>query len=46
MLQVIKKFFSEKDQIKGKKKIGKKKSLWAEKQFREMGKLGGKLILM
>jgi len=46
MLQVIKKIFSEKDQVKGKKVVKKNKSLWAEKQFREMGKLGGKLILM
>jgi hypothetical protein len=47
MLQVIKKFFSEKDQGKSKKTIGKKgKNIWAEKQLKEMGKLGGKLILM
>jgi hypothetical protein len=49
MLQSIKKFFSTeraiKKSIKGK---GKKRdgSLWAERQIREMGKLGGKLILM
>ena len=45
MLQVIKKLFF---QNKGKtKKTGKgNKNVWAEKQFKEMGKLGGKLILM
>ena len=44
MLQTIKKFFSvEKRKVK---KNGKgKKSAWAEKQIREMAKLGGKLVL-
>jgi len=41
MLKTIKKFFSVKK--KGKKK---NKNVWAEKQLKEMGKLGGKLILM
>ena len=45
MLQSIKKFFSlEKKEKKNKSKNGK--NTWAEKQFKEMGKLGGKLILM
>jgi hypothetical protein len=45
MLQTIKRFFSiEKSEIKSKGK--KKKSAWAEKQIREMAKLGGKLVLM
>jgi len=45
MLQLIKKMFSSKN---GKTKVkGKKgKDRWAEKQFKEMGKLRGKLILM
>ncbi|MDD4027272.1 MAG: hypothetical protein PHO75_03755 [Candidatus Shapirobacteria bacterium] len=45
MLQLIKQFFSS----KGAKKSGKSKKgkdNWAEKQFKEMGKLRGKLILM
>jgi len=42
MLQLIKKMFSSKNA----KKSGKKKDAWAEKQFKEMGKLRGKLILM
>ena len=43
MLQLIKKMFSS----KATKKSGKKgKDNWAEKQFKEMGKLRGKLILM
>jgi hypothetical protein len=48
MLQSIKKFFSTERMLK---KIGKRKgkkrdgSLWAERQIREMGKLGGKLVL-
>lgn len=42
MLQLIKKMFSSKNA----KKSGKKKDTWAEKQFKEMGKLRGKLILM
>jgi len=43
MLQLIKKIFSSKST----KKSGKKgKDGWAEKQFKEMGKLRGKLILM
>ena len=47
MLQLIKKFFSVKNSGEIKKKTGKKgKNVWAEKQFKEMGKLGGKLILM
>jgi hypothetical protein len=54
MLRLIKKFFSkvrkEKDgSARGglKKKSGKDgESVWAKKQLGEMGKLGGKLILM
>ncbi len=47
MLQVIKKIFSVKLEGKSKKINGKKgKNMWAEKQLKEMGKLGGKLILM
>jgi hypothetical protein len=42
MLQLIKKIFSSKNSKKGKKG----KDNWAEKQFKEMGKLRGKLILM
>lgn len=42
MLQLIKKIFSSKNSGKGKKN----KDNWAEKQFKEMGKLRGKLILM
>ena len=43
MLQLIKKMFSS----KGAKKTGKKgKDNWAKKQFEEIGKLRGKLILM
>lgn len=45
MLQIIKKIFSSKDAKKsGKGKKGKDN--WARKQFEEMGKLRGKLILM
>jgi hypothetical protein len=43
MLQIIRKIFP-----KGKKKLkGKegKNTLWAERQIREMAKLGGKLVL-
>ena len=44
MLQTIKKLFpTGNKKIKGKEK---KNALWAEKQIREMAKLGGKLILM
>jgi len=54
MLQLIKKiFFNEKKSAKGglKKKKGEEKFSFAKgfdgaKQLREMGKLGGKLILM
>lgn len=45
MLQLIKKMFSS----KGTKKSGKGKKgkdNWARKQFEEMGKLRGKLVLM
>ena len=52
MLQTIKKLFSiEKKNtsnvggLKKSKKV-KGKNAWAEKQLKEMGKLGGKLILM
>jgi hypothetical protein len=45
MLQLIKKMFSSKSATKsGKSKKGKDN--WAKKQFEEMGKLRGKLILM
>jgi len=44
MLQSIKKFFSlEKKGNKSKRKVEKNK--WAERQIREMAKLGGKLVL-
>ena len=46
MLQRINKFFSEKSQGNNKKSEKKGKNSWAEKQLKEMGKLGGKLILM
>lgn len=47
MLQIIKKIFSGKSKKSSSKILGKKgKNVWAEKQFKEMGKLGGKLILM
>ena len=51
MLQLIKKMFSSKNAKKSgnsAKQNGKKKGkdAWAEKQFKEMGKLRGKLILM
>lgn len=52
MLQMIKKFFTKsgKRSAKGglkKKTKGKVTSkMWAEKQLKEMAKLGGKLILM
>jgi hypothetical protein len=43
MLQIIKKFsFSGKKKLKGK---DRKNALWAERQIREMAKLGGKLVL-
>lgn len=45
MLQLIKRMFSSKN-IKGSGKGKKGKDNWAEKQFKEMGKLRGKLILM
>lgn len=48
MLQLIKKFFSPLTRVgqseNKKGKMGKNK--WAEKQIKEMAKLGGKLILM
>jgi len=46
MLQTIKKFFLSGNKGKSKKASKKGRNLWAEKQFKEMGKLGGKLILM
>jgi hypothetical protein len=50
MLQSIKKFFSLEKKEKKSPSTGsgskKGKNTWAEKQFKEMGKLGGKLILM
>jgi len=51
MLQLIKKIFSSKSEKKtGNPSAGsgrrKGKDRWAEKQFKEMGKLRGKLILM
>jgi hypothetical protein len=42
MFQLIKKIFFSKNSGKG----NKNKDNWAEKQFKEMGKLRGKLILM
>ena len=45
MLQQIKKMFSSKN-TKDSGKSNKGKDNWAEKQFKEMGKLRGKLILM
>jgi hypothetical protein len=45
MLQSIKRFFSI-EKGKDRKKNKKSKNAWAEKQLKEMGKLGGKLILM
>jgi hypothetical protein len=45
MLQILKEMFSS----KGNKKTGKKKKgkdNWAKKQFEEIGKLRGKIILM
>lgn len=43
MLQTIKKIFlNERKKVKGK---DRKNALWAEKQIREMAKLGGKLVL-
>jgi hypothetical protein len=43
MLQIIKKISSiGKKKLKGK---DSKNALWAEKQIREMAKLGGKLVL-
>ena len=44
MLQSIKKFFSLEKKEK-KNKNGKGKNAWAERQIREMAKLGGKLVL-
>jgi hypothetical protein len=44
MLQLIKKFFSTEKRVK-KTGRGKDNRLWAERQIREMGKLGGKLVL-
>ncbi len=47
MLQLTKKLFSIKGvSRKSSKKIRGKNNLWAERQIREMAKLGGKLILM
>jgi hypothetical protein len=43
MLQLIKKMFSSKSAKKTRKKG---KDNWSKKQFEEMGKLRGKLILM
>jgi hypothetical protein len=45
MLQLIKKMFSSKN-TKSSGKVKKGKDNWAKKQFEEMGKLRGKLILM
>ena len=45
MLQTIKKMFSLKS-VKSLGKNKKGKDNWAKKQFEEMGKLRGKLILM
>ena len=45
MLQLIKKMFLTKNG-KGNSKSGKGKDAWARKQFEEMAKLRGKLILM
>jgi len=45
MLQILKKFFfGKKDETKKTSKGNK--NAWAQKQLKEMGKLGGKLILM
>ena len=51
MLQLIKKIFSSRQVKHGKKKVGDDKFSFAKKfdgakQLKEMGKLGGKLILM
>jgi hypothetical protein len=48
MLQLIKKMFSSKNTKNSAKQNSKKKGKdnWAEKQFKEMAKLRGKLILM
>jgi hypothetical protein len=52
MLQTIKKFFSSNKGESARGGLGTKKvskgnrNIWAEKQLKEMGKLGGKLILM
>ncbi len=44
MLQIFKKIFqNRKGSLKGKEK--KNNAMWAEKQIREMAKLGGKLVL-
>ena len=44
MLQTIKKFFTKSEKVeKTKGKISNK--MWAEKQLKEMAKLGGKLVL-
>jgi hypothetical protein len=45
MLQTIKKIFSI-NKEKTKKVSKGNKNAWAQKQLKEMGKLGGKLILM
>ena len=48
MLQSIKKFFSlstSSGQAQNKQGKKKSKNTWAEKQIREMAKLGGKLVL-
>jgi len=47
MLRLIKKFFSKVEKENKSKKSGKSgEKMWARKQLGEMGKLGGKLILM
>jgi hypothetical protein len=44
MLQIIKRFFTKSGEVKKVKgKVDGK--MWAEKQLREMAKLGGKLVL-
>jgi len=44
MLQLIKKFFTKSGTVKKSKGKGTSK-MWAEKQLKEMAKLGGKLVL-
>jgi len=44
MLQTIKKFFTKSGTVKKSKGKGTSK-MWAEKQLKEMAKLGGKLVL-